>query len=66
VLEGVDEVLAVAWCGLCGGQFLILHVDDGAIYAVEGLVNGVVTVLVSVLVTRNGVGLLPWEYVGDH
>jgi hypothetical protein len=38
----------VAWDGLCGGRFLILHVDDGAIYAVEGLVNGVVTVLVSV------------------
>jgi hypothetical protein len=30
------------------------------------LVNGVATVLVSVLVTRNVVGLLPWECVGDH
>jgi hypothetical protein len=56
----------VASDGLCGGRFLILHVDDGAIYGVEGLVNGVATVLVSVLVTRNVVGLLPWECVGDH
>ena len=56
----------MAWEWLCGGRFLILHVDDGAIYAVEGLVNGVATVLVSVLVTRNVVGLLPWECVGDH
>jgi hypothetical protein len=52
--------------GFVAVSFLILHVDDGAIYAVEGLVNGVVTVLVSVLVTRNVVGLLPWECVGDH
>jgi hypothetical protein len=37
VLEGVDEVLAVAWCGLCGGQFLILYVADGAVYAVEAI-----------------------------
>ena len=24
--EGVDGVLAVAWCGALGGRFLILHV----------------------------------------
>jgi hypothetical protein len=44
----------VAWDGLCGGRFFILHVDDGAIYAVEGLVNGVVTVLVSVRAVASG------------
>ena len=44
----------MVWCGVCCGRFLILHVDYRGIYAVEGLVNGVVTVLVSVTVAALG------------
>ena len=42
----------MAWCGVCCGRFLILHVDYRGIYVVEDMASGVVTVLV----TRNGVG----------
>lgn len=47
----MNGVIAVVLGGLCGGRFSILYVDDCGIYDVEGSVNGVVKVLVSVLVT---------------
>jgi len=47
----MGRVLDRAWCGVWGGRFLILHVKDRGIYVVEDLASGVVTVLVSILVT---------------
>ncbi len=35
-------------CGVWGGRFLILHVEDRGMCAVERLANGVVTVLVMI------------------
>jgi hypothetical protein len=50
----VDRALGVAGGRLCGGCFLILHVEDRRIYVVEDVADGVVTVLVTI----NGVGFV--------
>lgn len=45
----MDGVLTLAFYGFCRGRFSDLHVDVCVIYDVEGLVDGVVSVLVMVV-----------------